>query len=139
MAPTDYQIRAYDFEECRLIESILPRHIDESELSIVTWQFLEFYETERSIAALSDYSAVDGLSEISLAVIRALIETSFAKGNFVGAVWVTGENAPVAMQLRTLLAELGLPPGVVVGTRVDAMSVLRRLGARIPESFELTG
>lgn len=136
---SEYLYRIYDFEDCRLIECVLPNHIDESTLSVVVWRFLEHYQIDKSIAVLSDYRTMLPLSDVTISVLRAMIETSMANPRFVGAVWVTGPNERVATQLRELLRVLGLPPGVVVHTHGDGLAILRRLGATIPGTFELSG
>ena len=86
MADNEYQFRSHDFDGFRLIHSTLPRLINDSQLSVVAWQFLEHYETADPYAVLSDYTHVAQLSETAVGVIGALIEKSFADPRFLGAV-----------------------------------------------------
>ena len=137
MAPNEFQFHAHDFDECRLVHSILPRSVHDSELSVVAWQFLELYETPLEIAVVSDYTAAGKLTDTALAVVGALIDTSFANSRFVAAVWVVGGNVAVGEQLKGLLVSRRLDPGLVVETYGEALSMLRGFGAKIPEGFEL--
>ena len=135
MSQKDYSVSVYDFPRLRLVRSIVPASIADSDLSIIAWQFLETYDTDLPIAVLSDYTHADWLSDAAISLIGSLIKKSFADEQFVAAVWVTGTKDVTASSLRGLLETLGHDPSLVVRTEAEAFDILRRLGAGIPDEF----